>query len=283
MAVFSPTEGRERIPVEPEDYLLDAPPEFSTDTADICTVARARGLSLDGWELLGRSEQEFLKRIYVFNQLGKGAIGELALLATSRRSGDRSDEAVEKLQKTASEQYRHFRILKVLGSRLEVGADAAIRSQLANVLRSVFDRISPDDTDPVEPPLMPALVAMTAAMVDVLFDTAFDGAEHVLERTDAVPGLTELTRALHDGDRQAHQRRMDLLETFRRRDDQTRDLVDSTLERSVMPVMNSIRSAQRQFDVIQMGLVPDEFIARALDRLFSLNDSPSVGPGSAGS
>ena len=273
MALFSPVQGRDCDRVLADVQLREADADKESD---VCRVARVHRLPLADWALLGRAEQQLLGRLFIFAEVGKGTIAELAVLGASRRSNFAHPELVDTLRTAGAQQYRHYRILAALNRRLDVDAESAIRSQAVHLLRYIFDRASPEDLPEGRPPTIPALVAIGSVLVDVLMDTTFYGADQILERNDALPELADLAGDVHDEDREARDWRRTCLTRFRRRDPATRQVVASTLDRAVLPCLKTIRTAQEHFDVVQMGLVPDEFVARALDRFFALNEPPDA-------
>lgn len=244
---------------------------------EVLLADKIRGLEFSEWEMLGRHEREFLAETFRLTYLGKGAIVFALSRALQRTSPGFEKPFRDLLADTLDRQLEHIEALAIWNAHLD-GEDVAGREdvrdsnddQLAYLFGSLCRTPDLGDGRGGEFDRRAAALALLRATFGVFTPTGYRGIEIFCERNGALPRCAEFVSALAASDARQFERTSEYMAGLENRDSSTMEAYEALVEDALLPYVELIRQFQHAFDFLELGLVPDEFVAYALDRFFEI-------------
>ena len=239
-------------------------------------IGRARKIPLDDWHKLGRSERSMVSDSLTLFAIGKGVLAESLTILTVRRCHEMPDHVADLLADSAKRQHRHYKIFRTLQERLAPPSEPPDSEFEPSLLRDMINDILPSELiqeaeDSPHGVTIPAIL-MEVILLDVVAETGFRGMRELLTRNQAMEEVRELLWDLRTDDKAGLRKSRELLSACRYSNPEVTELIDTAIDRAVLPSVEVVRNFQRRFDFVSLGLVPDEFVACTLNRLFELTE-----------
>lgn len=245
--------------------------------SEVLLADRIRGLEFSEWEMLGRHEREFLAELFRLTYLGKGAIVFALSGALQRTSPDFEKPFRDLLADILDRQLEHVEALALWNAKLDGGAVTgredirdANDEQLAHLFGSLCRTPDLGDGRSREFDRRASALAVLRATFGVFTPTGYRGVEIFCERNGALPRCAEFVSGLAASDARQFERTSEYLTGLENRASSTMEVYESLVEDALLPYVELIRQFQHAFDFLELGLVPDEFVAYALDRFFEI-------------
>ncbi len=107
----------------------------------------------------------------------------------------------------------------------------------------------------------------------VLFDTGYYGLATFASRQNILDSLLSVLEQMRADDRRLTQRRVTQLVEMIQDTSLRLDDIERILDRVVLPTSRLIRRVQHQFDLLEVGLLPDECVTHAIERLATYRET----------
>lgn len=240
---------------------------------------RAAHIPVADWSTLGRNERHFFDSILTYLLEGKGAIAQAMDTIRARLAGDGPSDLEALFEQIVDHQAAHIRAVDTVRRRLdEVDGDVETPEPDPGPLIEFFDAITersdPDDGETLTE--VEELCALATAIAHIVYgissQTGYGVLTVFLERNGILEECADLLEALRVSDEQ-------LAAVVTRHRQQLRDDLpalesrsDHHVDRGIVASIDLVRGIQDRFDFLSFGLVPDEFVAFALDRYIEISE-----------
>jgi len=158
--------------------------------------------------------------------------------------------------------------MRQLHRRLDI-EDPDLGAFVAEQLHSVLGRTSPVDT--WEEAANPTALVLTLDTVvsGALNATTYEMVERVFIQPKLLPSLADFFELHRWENQEGLQQLHPMLRRFRTVPT-IASMIEKTFDASVLSCVEFIRTIQRRFDSVGLGLLPDEMVSEALDRIFDM-------------
>ncbi|MFB6262425.1 MAG: hypothetical protein ABEL76_02190 [Bradymonadaceae bacterium] len=248
----------------------------SDEEEDRVTLADAvDAISRREWPRLRLEQRSLLFAVFRAFARGKRAIhdslGGIAGGAFDAAGGAGIEDEGLSLEEAKRTQKRHADFFKILVRRVETGDVREASSMASPNFEFLFERALPrslgamDEHPTIESKAVAVAIYQTA-ILGVLADTGYAGILTFFDRN----GFGRAARAPFERFRRQDRHQADvgarLLERFVERSPGSWQAVAGALDRTFLPTTGILRDFQSNFDFVDVGLLPDEFVGHAIER-----------------
>ena len=242
---------------------------------------RVGDIDTTDWEHVGPLHRQMLRRNLRMFTLGKGALAEMLANLLSRRGSEFPDRAHELLAESARRVREHYLIFRELLGHLGLDDSCLTDCPEARLIQQFFRGAGAEHLTEADPKAPDQIAVVTLGYDAVLHAvggaTGYDAAMTMMQRNDCLEDIRELMAELRREDRaRIEKTRAFLLERLAA-DDEVRRLLDSLFEQALLPSLEMIRTFREHVDFVSIGLVPDEFVASAIDRFVEFAELTNAG------
>lgn len=242
---------------------------------------RAMYVPVTEWSALDSEERAFVDTLLAYLFKGKGALVRAFDTARARSELDDSADLGPLFERIVRHQVTHVRAIGTLRRRIhDQNRDEDIGEPDLEPLAEFMGTISQplgrsEDHDLPEAQELSAIaIAISQIVFGVATQTGYRTLNVFLQRNGVLDECADLFDALCRSDEEL----ADSVAESRHRLRQTMPVLESRVasqvEGCVVACTNLVRDVQDRFDFLSLGLVPDEFVAFALNRCFELGESP---------